>query len=170
MLDISGVGQVKARQYGELFLGVIKPYCEKHNLNEKPHPRPSPTRRGESESPSPSGRRARDEGEIGERTRIVGEVYNAGDSVQSLMKRYNVTANTILDHLMRYVSAGNKLRKDNDLQSLVSSTPDQQQAAFAAFDELDTALLKPVFDKLNGKLSYDELKILRMMYLMSTQE
>ncbi len=35
LLNISGVGQVKARQYGENFLEVIIPYCQKHAIVEK---------------------------------------------------------------------------------------------------------------------------------------
>ena len=35
LLKISGVGQVKLRQYGEAFLEVIKSYCEKHGIKEK---------------------------------------------------------------------------------------------------------------------------------------
>jgi hypothetical protein len=59
------------------------------------------------------------------------------------------------------------LRKDSDLPSLTSATPDQQQAAF---DELSPTYLKPIYDKMNGALTYDELKILRLMYLTSNQE
>jgi hypothetical protein len=77
---------------------------------------------------------------------------------------------TILDHLARYLAAGNALRKDSDLPSLSSATPDQQQTVFTAFDELSPTYLKPVFDKMNGALNYDELKILRLMYLISRQE
>jgi len=169
-LDISGVGQVKAKQYGETFIEVIKSYCEKHNLKEIPHPQPFSRREKGAESPSPNGRGARGEGEIGERTRVVGDAYNDGESVADLMKAYNVAANTILDHLFKYVVAGNSLRKDHDLQALVSATPDQQQVALATFGELGTNFLKPVYDKLNGALTYDELKILRMLFLISIQE
>ena len=161
LLKVSGVGQVKLEKYGVVFLEVIKAYCEKHELKEQPRP---------SESPSPSGRRARDEGELSTRTRIVGEAFNAGASVQELMQRHGVTANTILDHLNKYLLADNRIRSDNDLQALTSTTPDQQQAAFAAFDGLGPNFLKPVFDKLNGALNYDELKILRMLYLIAHQE
>jgi hypothetical protein len=45
------------------------------------------------------------------------------------------------------------------------ASPDQQAAAFAAFDELRTAELMPVFDKLKWALNYDELKILRICYI-----
>jgi ATP-dependent DNA helicase RecQ len=35
LLDISGVGQVKARQYGESFLKVLVTFCQKHAIPEK---------------------------------------------------------------------------------------------------------------------------------------
>jgi ATP-dependent DNA helicase RecQ len=156
-LNIAGVGQVKLEKYGAVFLEVIKVYCEKHELKEKPRKSASPSAAAKVE-PLPA------------RTRIVGEAFNNGASVQELMQKHGVTANTILDHLNKYLLAGNKIRSDNELQALTSTTPDQQQAAFAVFDELSPAFLKPVFDKLNGTLNYDELKILRMLYLIAHQE
>ncbi len=152
LLNISGVGQVKLRQYGETFLNVIVSYCEKHELKENP----KETTRAKSVS--------------NRRYVIVSEAYNSGETVQGLMERYHVTAATILDHLARYLAAGNKLRNDKDLRVLTSVTPEQQQAAFAAFDELSPTFLKPVFDNLNGMLNYDDLKILQMLYLISRQE
>jgi hypothetical protein len=100
----------------------------------------------------------------------VSEAYNSGETVQSLMERYHVTAATILDHLARYLAAGNRLRNSEDIQMLISVSPEEQQAAFDAFDEFSPTFLKPVFDKLNGRLDYDDLKILRMLYLISRQE
>ena len=152
LLNISGVGQVKLRQYGDAFLEVIKAYCEKHGLKEK------------------QKENVREKSDSNRRYVIVAEAYNSGETVQNLMERYHVTAGTILDHLARYLTAGNTLRNGDDLQSLTSATPEQQQAAFAAFDELSPTFLKPVFDKLNGEMNYDELKILRMLYLISRQE
>jgi len=161
LLAISGVGQAKLQKYGEPFLEVIKTYCEKHELKERP--RPQSTRTTNTSSAG------KDE-PLAARTRIVGEAFNAGASVQDLMQRHGVTANTVLDHLNKYLLAGNPIRSDNDLQALTSTNPDQQQAAFAAFNELSPAFLKPVFDKLNGILNYDDLKILRMLYLISHQD
>jgi ATP-dependent DNA helicase RecQ len=155
LLQISGVGQAKLEKYGDVFLGVIKSYCEKHGIKESSRP---------SVSPSPRGK-----GEIGGRTRVIAEAFNNGATIQDLMNQYGFVAGTILDHLMKFIMAGNRLSNGESLQALTSATPDQQQAAFAAFDELSPAYLKPVFDKLNGTLSYDELKILRMLYLISHQ-
>jgi len=167
LLTISGVGQVKLSSYGETFLAVIKLYCEKHNIVEK---KKAERRVKRSAFPSPAGRGVRGEGEISVRTTLIAEAYNEGESVENLMKRYQVTAGTILDHLMRYVTAGNNLRNGSDLLALTSTSPDEQQNAFAAFDEFGAALLKPVFEKLEGRLNYDELKILRLIYLAHQAE
>lgn len=51
-----------------------------------------------------------------------------------------------------------------------AATPEQQRSVFAAFDELGTQYLKPVFEHLNGALQYDELKLLRLSYLSMRQE
>lgn len=152
LLNVSGVGQVKARQFGAAFLEVIGTYCEKHGLKENQ----KETTRVKSDS--------------NRRYVIVAEAYNSGETIQNLMERYHVTAGTILDHLARYLAAGNKLRNGADLGSLTGATSAQQQAAFAAFDELRPTFLKPVFDRLNGELTYEDLKILRMLYLISHQE
>jgi ATP-dependent DNA helicase RecQ len=150
LLDISGVGQVKAAQYGEPFLEVLRDYCQKHNLPEQTKAAKEP-------------RRFKDGS--GQRSEMVAEAYNSGDSVAGLMERYHVTVDTILKHLTTYVEDGNILRRADELLALSSASPDQQSSAFAAFDELGTARLKPVFDKLNGTMTYDELKILRLCFL-----
>ena len=151
LLTISGVGQAKLRQYGETFLEVITAYCGKHGLQEAPREKP------------------REKSDSGRRYVLVTEAYNAGETVQSLMGRYRVTAGTILEHLARALTAGNKLRSGPDLEALVSVTPEQKQAAFAAFDELGADFLKPAFDRLDGTVGYEELKVLRLRYLISKQ-
>ncbi len=151
LLDISGVGQVKARQYGPAFLEVLQDYCRKHNLPEK----------------TKATRRTKDDS--GRRYVMVAEAFNAGESLTDLVARYNVTTATILEHLNRYLAAGHTLRRAAELLALSSASPDQQAAAFAAFAELGTDLLKPVFDRLNGALDYDELKILRLCYLSQAE-
>jgi len=149
LLAISGVGQAKLSQYGARFLEVMRTYCRKHKLPEKP------------KSKSRAKREDKD------RSTSVGEAFNAGESVASLMRRHGVTEKTILDHLARYALAGNALENLGDLMEHTSTTPDQQQAAFSAFDALGVAFLKPVYEKLNGAVNYDELKILRLLYLAS---
>jgi ATP-dependent DNA helicase RecQ len=147
LLDISGVGQVKARQYGQAFLEILRVFCREHAIPEKVK----------------ETRRLKDDSD--RRYVMVAEAFNAGESLATLMERYHVVAGTILNHLARYLEAGQKLRPSEEILALSCASPDQQAAAFTAFDELGTALLKPVFDKLNGAINYEELKILRICYL-----
>jgi ATP-dependent DNA helicase RecQ len=151
LMDISGVGQVKANQFGEIFLERIKAYCLKHGIAEKR----KETKREKSDS--------------GRRYFFVGEAYNAGESIESLMARYGVMVGTILENLARYIAAGNPLRKGSDLQALVTVPEEDQKAVFSAFEEIGTTFLKPVFDRLEGRLNYDDLKLLRILYLASIE-
>jgi ATP-dependent DNA helicase RecQ len=166
LLKISGVGQVKLRQFGETFLEVIGEYCRKHGLQEIP--RPDTSRQKEaSGSPVLPGKAESIDGELPERTRLVAEAFNQGQTVVTLMERHRVTMGTILEHLTRYALAGNPLRNGEDLQLLSSVAPELKQAVFTAFQELGSEYLKPVYDKLNGTVKYDDLKILRLLYLIS---
>ena len=147
LLNMSGMGRVKYERYGPDFLKIIKEYCRENRIEEK-HKAPM-----------------REKDDAGRRYMAVGNSYNAGDGIQDLMERYGVAADTILNHLVRYLMAGNPLRSAEDLIALSNLNPDQQMAVFKAFDMLGSDMLKPVHEKLGGKVNYDELKILRLCYL-----
>jgi ATP-dependent DNA helicase RecQ len=153
LLAISGVGQVKLRRFGEDFLEVIRAYCQKHNLVEKPKPGAA----GEEVQAEKS--------DSGRRYVQVGEAYQSGEIIAALAERYQVTVGTVVDNLARYAESGRALRCGDDLLALAPASPDEQEAAFAAFAELGTAFLKPVFERLDGRLEYDALKLLRLIYL-----
>jgi ATP-dependent DNA helicase RecQ len=157
LLNISGIGQVKARQFGDEFLMLIKSYCQKHGIQEK-QPSAPLTKSARNTNKTKSSVAT-------SRYVVVGNAYNDGESLQQLAERYGVTLNTIIDHLVKFLSEGNMLRKPQELQSLAASTPLIQQAVFEAFDQLGIEFLKPVFDRLNGAVNYDDLKILRLIYL-----
>jgi len=166
MLKISGIGQVKLRQYGETFLAVIQEYCRAHNLSES-FPAPPPPRTARSAGKAPSRKPASQEkSDAGRRYYFVGEAYNAGETIASLMKHYGISQVTIVDHLSRYLMAGKALRHGSDLSKLVSIPQTEQAQIFALFAELGTALLKPVHERLGGAFDYDILKTLRLLYLL----
>lgn len=156
LLRINGVGQVKLERYGADFLDVIHAYCEPRGLHEQwptrpPEPRPA-TRS------IPSGKEL-----------AVAEAYNAGRTLQQVADQFQVQVGTILNHLSHYALGGNRLRPADDLLALSNASPDQQAAALEAFASLGTLYLKPVFEQLNGTVDYDELRLLRLVYL-SRQE
>jgi ATP-dependent DNA helicase RecQ len=145
VLKMSGVGQAKLRRYGEIFLGEIKNYCSEKDIEEK--------EKGSYREKSDKNRRYM----------IVGEMYNAGESIESLSERYHVQASTIVNHLARFAAAGNPLKNGNGLQSQTSLPVQTQEKIIAAFEALGTDFLKPVFEKLDGEISYEELKVMRLI-------
>jgi ATP-dependent DNA helicase RecQ len=102
---------------------------------------------------------------------VVGEAYNAGQTIEALMDRFQVQRGTILDHLTRYALEGNPLGENaggspqEGFLKFSNLPTEQQAAALKVFKELGVERLKPVFDRLNGAVSYDELKILRLHHL-----
>jgi ATP-dependent DNA helicase RecQ len=150
---INGVGTVKAGHYGEIFMNVIRAYAKEHNKTEKE---------------KPTGRAARAAsmpGQRGARMVEVAQAYNDGESISQLMESYGVSRGTILDHLANFALSGSALRPGEDLLSLSELRPELQSAVLTAFRELGAEALKPVYERLNGAVNYDELKIIRLVYL-----
>ena len=56
--------------------------------------------------------------------------------------------------------------KPEGLSSLSSLTEVEQKEAFKAFDRLGPEYLGPVFRELNRRVCYEDLKILRLYYLI----
>jgi ATP-dependent DNA helicase RecQ len=154
MRTISGIGDVKFTRYGEIFLDLIREYCQARNLIEKPRPPGRPVKR--SNPP-----------ELSERSIQVGEAYNARRTIQQLSAELQVQPDTILQHLWNYAKAGKTLRQSGEFLALSRLPLDQQAAILVAFKKLGAERLKPVYEELGGMISYDELKILRLHYLSS---
>lgn len=152
---INGVGAVKLERYGAIFLEMIQAYCAHRNISE---------RSKESRETAPKRQTVQKL-----RHTEVGNAYNQGKLVKQLMDEYDVQLNTILDHLTKFAMEGNPLRPGDDFKALSKINELGQQAVMAAFAEEGVELLRPVFDRLNGGVTYQELKILRLHYLSLKQ-
>ena len=81
-----------------------------------------------------------------------------------LAQQFEITTRTILEHLYKYVRQGSALRAEGLLESS-RLDPAERDKVLQAFEKLGTEFLKPVFQVLNEKVSYDELHVLRLYYL-----
>jgi ATP-dependent DNA helicase RecQ len=148
MANIYGVGTRKQEKYGPVFLDVIVDYCQAHGLAEQR----KPTQGKVTPSASTTGKK---------RHIQVGEMYSQGQKAEAIAQTLGVTLRTVIGYLETYQSEGHELQADS-LFPLVSASEDQQQRALQAFDELGTQFLRPVFEALDGRVSYDDLRILRL--------
>jgi ATP-dependent DNA helicase RecQ len=147
LLTIYGIGANKMSRYGNVFLSLIRQYCEEHQIAEKPKVKQTSINLSKT-----TGKR---------RFQDVGEAFCAGKSIKELQAEYGVRKQTIIRHLADYVQAGNTVPADKLLLD-VSLSLEQQKKVVGEFERLGTDYLSPVYNALNGQVSYDDLHLLRM--------
>jgi len=113
-LDIHGVGRAKMDKYGKDFIGLIDRYCREQQVNEAPSPssQQSSQQSTHQASPHPSPRTSR---RSTTDPQIIGNAFNAGESIQDLIHRHHVTLDDIIQALLSYIKAGHSLRSDGIL-------------------------------------------------------
>jgi len=154
-MDIHGVGIAKYENYGRIFLDIIQSYCSQHQI-ELPA--------GSMPEKDLSAYRAPQK----LRHIVIGDAFNSGISIREIMKEYNIKLDTVLNHLYRYLQEGCPL-KSKGILSLSSLSDKENAIALELFDSLGTERLGPVFRELNGRIGYDDLKILRLHYMKNNQ-
>ena len=144
---ISGVGAAKLDQFSEEFLKVIRDYAEEKGLGE----RPIPPRRRERD------RAAQSTGSTYQETK---KLVLQKLSISEIAGCRRLTENTIISHLERMTTSGEKL----DLNYLMPSAERfaKIKAAFESFGSL--TLLTPVRELLDDEYAYDDLRLVRISF------
>ena len=150
--SIHGVGQAKLEQYGPEFLKAIRSYAESRGLPAAtaaalPRQRPE---KGDNrqERPTPRGKTTYDE------TR---DLLSQGMSVSRIARQRDLAETTVIGHLERMAEQGIAL----DLDHLLPDTRTLDEIR-EAFDVCGSALLKPVREFLGSRVTYDELRLVRI--------
>ncbi len=154
MLQLHGVGSVKFKKYGIPFMQTIATYCQANQLAERPKQTTGRV------SPSISKK-------IGKaRHQIVGEKFNDGSSILELTQEFQVKVNTIIEHLYNFSSEGNVLLFKHNFLEISQLSLEEQLAVQRAFEQHGTTALRPIYEALHEKVSYEELKIIRLYLLL----
>ncbi|TSC55434.1 MAG: ATP-dependent DNA helicase RecQ [Parcubacteria group bacterium Gr01-1014_18] len=142
---ISGIGQQKLEQWGDLFLGVIVDYAREKGISEKP--------KVGSVSRAPVRKAA-----------LVGTTY--GETKKMLLdkvplaeiaRRRGMVIGTIASHVEKLMETDPNL----DIDYLKPET-ERFDEILSAFREDEKWALSPARERLGGELSYDELRIFRL--------
>ena len=149
---LHGIGRAKVARYAAIFLPLIAAYCREQGLAENPKPSRRPT---SASKPLKS------------RSREVGERFRNGESLIQLMQAYGVKRQTLIAHLERYMQSGEVLPVERFHAESRLSTETQNQV-LAAFDDLGTDFLRPVFTAFDKSVSYDELHLARIIHRLQT--
>ena len=89
-------------------------------------------------------------------------LWNEGKTVSQIAKMRKFTEGTILSHVEKLVLK-RKINRADLYRILTPALKNSLPKIHAVFQELNTDKLSPVFEKLSGKYSYDELRIARLM-------
>ncbi len=156
MKKIYGVGSSKLAKYGQIFSDLIASYCKEKHLSENRNPETNSVKAKQSDQQLLMHNQ-------------IGEAYNNGATIQELMDHFGVQQGTIFNHLSKYIQQGNSLRSDEFL-ALPDLPEELSQRVMRAFELLGTEYLKPVFEEFGGAVDYDDLKTLRLYYLVKQND
>ena len=84
------------------------------------------------------------------------------NSIPSYILSYYFALKGDRDNTLKYLREGNRVNTDGLLQ-LLEIDSGQQKIVLNLFKELGTDLLRPIYDELDGKVSYNDLQILRLL-------
>ena len=143
LLCIPGVGEKKLDDYGKAFLGIIHEW-----LAENPRQDFAPLELVAAPPPRPAGIT------IGTAA-ITLELFKSGQSVAEIAKSRGLAESTIETHLGQAIENGTQLAPRG---LYTDEEAEQMKAALEGYDEI---ALKPVFEQLEGRISYGKLRLYR---------
>lgn len=146
LLKVNGFGEKKINDFGGMFLQLITRYCETFGIESKPFEKSTKKTKAKPVSSSIA------------KCMVTKDMVDQKKSLEQIAKAQSLVPSTIMNHIQRLYDAGQKvdisyLRKDDY----------KQKEILAAFEKCGTEYLKPAFEYLKGKYSYDELKFVQMI-------
>ena len=144
---ISGVGAKKLEQFGEIFLKKITQFAKDNNL--------SSVAKEDKKPEAPVIKMSVTRPVFYLKTK---ELLTKKVSIARIAKHQDIEVGTVVNHIEKLLDAGEKL----DLEYLKLPL-DRFKTMKKAFKDCGDERLKPVFEYLKGKYSYDELKVARVL-------
>jgi ATP-dependent DNA helicase RecQ len=146
LLKVPGVGERKLVDYGLGFMREISAWLETH-------PRREFTPLTIAASPTPQLSKPI----VNATAQLTLELWRAGKSIDAIAAERKLTASTIEVHLAQAIANGEPI----DPRRLYSAEEEAEMRA--ALDGYSDETLKPVFDHLDGRISYGKLRMFRAL-------
>ncbi len=138
-MNIRGVGQRKRAEFGEQFVQHIITYCQAHNLSFDVGVVSRP-RTYKMKKPTKSRAKAF-------------EMFAEGHSIDEVAAAVERARNTTMQYLVEFIQKN----KPEDIDTWVD--PATYSVVEEAASQTGTDRLKPIFEKLEGKISYDAIRL-----------
>lgn len=144
LLSLSGIGQKKSERYGDIFLQTLKTYCTRQQVEMDVRIAPPSSKSKTTRQPQrqPNGTREKSYSLFKKDVPIV--------EIAQLLER---APSTICGYLIEFI------RSENITDPSRWVEPEKIQRIIEAMQGMENERLKPIFEKLNGSASYDEIRI-----------
>lgn len=144
---IFGVGERKLKQFGSQFLALVQAYTNAHNLTER-------TQDTDIDAPPVRTSNVTRDSSTFQKTR---ELLEKKFTIEQIAKERMLNKSTVVQHILKLVE------EDPDLDVMHLKPADKQfKEIEKAFKASPTKLLTAVFNILEGKYTYEELRIARL--------
>ncbi|HID91582.1 TPA: DNA helicase RecQ, partial [Candidatus Peregrinibacteria bacterium] len=149
---ISGIGAQKKEEFAHIFVEKIQKMTTMYNLSPKPIPENSEfTTNNTIKKSKISSKQSR--------INKTQELLEQKKSVKKIVKILDLSDSTIYKYIIEILESTENLTL---IQHLLPE-PTQFETIKYSFQKLGTDRLKPIFEDLNEKYSYDDLKIVRVL-------
>jgi ATP-dependent DNA helicase RecQ len=139
LMTVRGVGEQKVADLGPSFLEAISEYCKSHDLTVNTSGNHRATRK-----------RSQDRGNAKRRAL---EMFANGESLEQVAKTTERAVSTVCGYLVEFLQS----RPAQPVDPWV--TADTYSKVADAAKELGTSYLKPIFDRLDGTIPYEQIRI-----------
>lgn len=140
-IHLSGVGDMKLNKYGKKFIKAIRNYCTENGL---------------STNSEPIRELAKVIDNVPSLTQIETlELHKQGLSIDAIANQRGISSGTVAGHLAELIEKEQPV----DIDKLV--TPEHQEKIIAAIEEIGDGALKPIYEYLQERYSYNEIKLVR---------
>lgn len=139
---VSGVGDAKLRDFGEMFIDVITEYATHHQLSTNL----PPLKYAEVEPASPKKISANKQQSF----RLFQEQY----AIEDVIHQTKLSRSTVYSHLVDYITQ----EKPRSIDTWVE--PAIQRRVTAVAEEFGTGRLKPAYIALNEQVNYDDIRVI----------
>jgi uncharacterized protein YpbB len=119
---------------------------------------------GKVEKISPKAKKLKSKKISGQTTYdVTFDLWKSGNDIAKISSIRGVTQGTVINHFEELFMKGRILKKE--LSNIIPESLDSKlPEIYSVFKKLGTDKLAPVFEKLEKKYSYDDLKIARLIF------
>ncbi|MGE0608109.1 MAG: DNA helicase RecQ [Pirellulales bacterium] len=145
-----GVGEHKSQQYAEVFLAEIGRYCAEHGICHDAEV-------ADSVAVSPGIQPIVTAGKSATKS-AAEEMFRAGNSLEDVARRTGRARSTVTEYLADFLRNEGRTSPEPWVEMA------DYQAIIAAAEAVGVERMKPIFEHLNGQMTYDQIRLALACY------